>query len=81
MTGSEEDTTGSLPYPDHMAGSWCAEDAVLTDQQLLDAVSCADFRNQLCDLGIPETAIATNDEESALSTLRDRLEDAGNEGL
>ena len=81
MTGSEEDTTGSLPYPDHMASSRSAEDTILTDQQLLHAVSCADFRNQLCDLGIPETTITTNDEESALGALRDRLENAGNEGL
>ena len=81
MTGSEEDTTGSLPYSDNMAGSWSAKDTVLTDQQLLDAVSCADFRNQLRDLGVPETTITTNDEESALGTLRDRLENAGNEGL
>lgn len=64
-----------------MAGSGGAENAVLTDQQLLDTVCCTDFGDQLCHLGVPVTAVTTDDEESTLGTLWDRLEDAGDERL
>lgn len=64
-----------------MAGSGGTENAILTDQELLDAICCADLSNQLGDLRIPVTSVAANDEERALNTLRDRLEDAGDERL
>lgn len=81
MTGGEEDATGSLSYPDDMAGSRSTEDTVLTDQQLLDAVCGTDLGDLLGDLGVPETTVTTNDEESTLGALRNRLEDAGDERL
>jgi hypothetical protein len=64
-----------------MAGSRCAEDAVLADEQLLDAVCCADFGNQLCDFGVPVATISTNDQEGALDAFGNGEEDAGNESL
>ena len=64
-----------------MAGSRSTEDTVLTDQQLLDAVCGTDLGDLLGDLGVPETTVTTNDEESTLGALRNRLEDAGDERL
>lgn len=43
VTGSEENTTGCLPLPDNMAGGWCRQDAIFTDQELLDAIGSADL--------------------------------------
>lgn len=79
MTSGEEDTASGLPYPDDVAGSRSTEDTVLTDQQLLNAICCTDLGDLLGDLRVPETTVTTNDEESALSALRNRLEDAGDE--
>jgi hypothetical protein len=43
-----------------MASRWCAENAFLADQQLLDAIGSANLRNQLRDLGVPVPTITTN---------------------
>jgi hypothetical protein len=79
VTGGEQDTTGGLPDPDDMTGSWCAEDTILADQELLDAVGSTDLCDLLCDLRVPVATITTNDKESVLSALRNRLEDADDE--
>jgi hypothetical protein len=79
VTGGEQDTTGGLPDPDDMTGSWCAEDTILADQELLDAVGSTDLCNLLCDLRVPVATITTDDKESVLSALRNRLEDADDE--
>lgn len=63
VTGSEEDTTGSLALADDVAGSRGRQNTVLADQQLLDSVGSTNLGNQLDHLGVPVTAIATNDEE------------------
>lgn len=81
VTGRQEDTTGGLALADEVAGSRGGEDAILADQQLLDTISGTDFGNLLNDLGVVVAAIATDDEESALSTLGDREDDASDEGL
>jgi hypothetical protein len=64
-----------------VTGSGCAHDAVLTDQELLHAIGSTNLGNGLSDLGVPVTAITTNNEERALYALGDRLEDAGDECL
>ena len=79
VTGGEQDTTGSLPDPDDMASSRCAEDTILADQELLDAVGSTDLGDLLCDLRVPVATITTDNEESVLSALRNRLEDADDE--
>jgi hypothetical protein len=61
----EQDAASGLAQADDMAGCGSGQDAVLADEQLLDAVRGADLGNQLDDLGVPEAAITTNDEESA----------------
>ena len=81
VAGSEEDATGRLSYPDDVTGGRCAHDSVLADQELLDAVGSAHLGDGLGDLGVPVTAITTDDEGGALSTFGDGGEDGGNEVL
>jgi hypothetical protein len=81
VAGSEEDTTSRLSYPDDVAGGGCAHDAILTDEELLDAIGSAHLGNGLGDLWVPVPTITTYDEECAIDTLRNGLEDAGNERL
>ena len=81
VAGSEEDTTRRLAYPDDVTGGGRAHDAVLADEKLLDAIGSAHLGDSLGDLGVPVTAITTNDEERALNAFWDGLQDASNEGL
>jgi hypothetical protein len=71
VAGSQQDTAGSLPYPDNVAGCGCAENAVVADQQLLDAVRSTHLGDQLRDLGVPVAAITADDEERVLDALGD----------
>ena len=70
MAGSEEDTAGRFPYPDEVTGSRCAHDAILADQELLDAIGSTDLGNGLGDLGVPVTTVSTDDEERVLYAFR-----------
>jgi hypothetical protein len=81
MAGCQQDTTSGLADPDDVAGRWCAENALLADQQLLDAVGSTDLSDQLSDLGVPVPAVAANDEGGAFNALGNGEQDAGNEGL
>jgi hypothetical protein len=81
VAGRQQDTTGSFPYPNDVAGCGCAEDAILTDQQLLDTVGGTNLGDQLSDLWVPVTPVTANDENRAVNTLRDGLENAGDEGF
>jgi hypothetical protein len=81
VAGCQEDTTCRLSYPDDVAGSWGAENAILSDQKLLHSVCGTNLGNELSDFGVPVTTITTDDKERALGAFRDRLEDAGNERL
>ena len=78
---SQEDTTRRLAYPDDVTGGGCAHDSVLADEKLLNAIGSAHLGDGLGDLGVPVTAITTNDEERALNAFWDGLQDASNEGL
>ena len=62
VTGSQENTTGRLPLPDHMAGGWRGQDTILTDQELLDAVGSTDLGDHLDDFGVPKAAVASDDQ-------------------
>ena len=81
MRGGQQNSSSSSPLADDMAGSGCTEDSVLTDKNLLDAVCGSDFGDELDDLGVVVTAVTTNNEEGALSSLWDRLEKRSNEVL
>lgn len=81
VAGSQEDASSCLSNSNDIAGSRCAEDAILTDQELLDAVCCADLGDQLCDLWIPVPSVTANDEKGALSTFRYGEDNTGNKSL
>lgn len=81
VTSSQEDTTSSLSHADQVASSRGTHDAILADQQLLDAIGGTDLGDLGNDLRVVVTAIATNDEERVLDTLGDGQENAGDEGL
>lgn len=63
MTGSQENATSRLPLADDMAGGGCGQNAVLADEELLDAVCGTNLGNNLDDLRVPETAVTANDKE------------------
>lgn len=65
MAGSQENASGSLAQADNMASSRGGQNAILADEELLDTVGSTNLSNQLNDLGVPVTAITTNDEEGA----------------
>lgn len=79
MARSEQNATRRLSLPDNMAGSRSAQNAILANQQLLDAICSSDARNQLDNLGVVEPSITTDNEECVLSALGDGLEDARDE--
>jgi hypothetical protein len=64
-----------------MAGGGGGHDAVLADQELLNAVCGTDLCNDLSDLGVVVAAITANDERGALCTFGNGVEDGGNEVL
>ena len=71
VTGSEQDSTSSLSFPDDMAGSRRAQYAILSDQNLLDSICSTNLSNQLYHLRVIESSISSNDEEAAFCALRD----------
>lgn len=64
-----------------MRRSWCAQNAILSDHELLDTVCSTNLRNQLRNLWVPVASITTNDEEGSIYAFWDREEDTGNEGF
>ena len=48
-----------------MAGSWGGENAIVADDELLDTVGGTNLRNQLDDLGVPVTTIASDNKGRA----------------
>jgi hypothetical protein len=81
VRGGQQDTTSGLADADDMRGSGGAENAILANDELLDTVCGANLCNGLGDLGVPVTAVTTNDEGRVLDTLGDGEEDAGDERL
>jgi hypothetical protein len=61
VASREQNASSSLPYPNDVAGGRCAEDAVLADQELLDAVRGTELCDQLGDLWVPVAAVTAND--------------------
>lgn len=79
--GGQEDTAGCLLDANDVRGGRGGEDAILSDDQLLDTVCSTNLCNQLGDLGVPVAAITTNDEERVLDALGDGEEDGSDKGL
>lgn len=81
MAGSQKDTTGGLLDADDVRGSGCAENAILSNDELLDAVCGTDLCDQLRDLGVVVTTVTADDKEGAIYTLGDGEKNAGDKGL
>jgi len=81
VRGSEEDTTGSLAVTDDMRDGGGGEDAVLSDDELRDAVTGGELDDLLDDLGRVVASVTTDDEGSVLGTSRDGGEDRLDEVL
>src|SRR5271155_701875 len=64
-----------------MASSWCAENAILSIYQLLDAICSTNLGNQLHYLWIVIASITTNDQEGPLHAFWDREQDRCSEGF
>jgi len=60
---SQKDTSGGLLDTDDVRGSRGAENAILSNDELLDTVCSTDLCNQLRNLGVVVTSITTDDEE------------------
>lgn len=69
MTGGKQNTTRRLAHADQVASGRGTHDAILADQQLLDAIGGGDLSDLVDHFIVVETAITTNDEERALDTL------------
>lgn len=65
VAGGEQDTARGLSQSNDVAGSGRRENAVLADEEFLDAVCSTDLCDQLNDLRVPETAVTTDDKEGA----------------
>jgi hypothetical protein len=63
VAGSQQDATSGLAYADDVAGSRCAEDAILADQQLLDTIGSTDLGDQLRDLWVPVATVTSDDQD------------------
>lgn len=81
MTGGQENASSSLPLANDVTGSRSRKNAVLADQELLDAIRSTNLSDQLNDLGVVEATITADDEKSTLGTLWYGEEDGRNESL
>ena len=81
VTGRQQDATSSLSLPDDVTRSWGTQNAVLTDDELLDAVRGRDLCDDLGDLWVPVAAITTNDEGAAFITFWNGQNDSRNKVL
>lgn len=81
VTGSEQDSTSCFPLTDDMAGSWCTENPMLSDNKLFDPISGSNLCDELNDLRIPESPISTNHQCSIFRALGDGEKDRCDEGF
>jgi hypothetical protein len=81
VRGGQQDATSGLADTDDVRGGRSTQDAVLANDELLDAVCGTNLCNGLGDLGVPVTTVTTNDEGRALDTFRDGEKDAGDKRL
>lgn len=81
MTGSQENASSGLTYPDDMAGRRGTENAMLPDHKLLDSICSTNFGNQLHNLRVPKSSVTTNDQKSTVCTFGYGEEDGGNKGF
>lgn len=81
MTSGQQNTTSSFSKADDVRGSWCAEDAIVSDDELLYSICSSDLCNDLCDLWVPESAITTNNQCAALDAFGNGEKSCSDKGL
>ena len=69
MAGCEQDASCCFPFANDMAGGWRAEDAILTDQKLLDTVCCSNLCDLLHDFWVVESSVSSDDQECPFCTF------------
>lgn len=62
VTGGQQNATSCFPLPYEMTGSRSAQDTILANKHLLNAIGSTNFGNLLDSLGVVITAVATDDE-------------------
>lgn len=73
VAGSEEDAAGCFAFTDDMACGRSAEDAILTDEEFLDAIGSSNLCNLLNYLRIVVSPISTNDKKGTINAFRNGL--------
>lgn len=81
MTSGQQNTTSSLPLSNDVRSSRRAQDAIVSDNELLDPIRSSNLRNDLCDLWVPKSAITANNQCTSLDAFRDREERCCYKGL
>ena len=61
VASSEEDATSSFPLADDVTGGRCAQNAILSNQKLLDAIGSTNLGYLLDDFRVVVAAISTDD--------------------
>jgi hypothetical protein len=61
MARSQQNASSGFPYANYMTSSRSAENAIVSDYQLLSTIRSADFGNQLCDFGVPVSSVSSDD--------------------
>lgn len=81
VASRQQDTTCCFSNADDVTRSGGTENAILADDELLDAVRRTNLGNQLDNFRVPVSAITTDDETGTLCTFGNRQEDRGDKGL
>ena len=71
MAGGEKDASRRFALANDVAGSRCAQDTVMSDQDLPHAIGCSNLGNQLDHLGVVVPAIPSDNEEASICALWD----------
>lgn len=81
VTRGQQDAPSGLLFANDVASCRCAQDPILSDDQLLDAICRSDLCDQLDNFWVVVSAITSNHQKCPLCSFRDRLDDAGYEGF
>ena len=61
VASRKKNASCSLPLANDVTSGWCAQNTVLSNQKLLDAIGSANLGYLLDDLGVVVAAISTDD--------------------
>lgn len=81
MARSKQNTARGVPLSNDVTRSRRAQDTILSDQELLDAICRPNLGNQLYNFGVVVSPISSNHKKAALDALGNRQKDTRDEGL